>query len=241
MTLIPFAPTLAIIPAYNEAANIFAVVDKLIKLGLHVVVVDDGSMDDTRILAKKAGATVLRHVTNLGYGCALQTGYLYALQEGYQNVVQLDGDGQHDPNSAIELLNELKKNNSDVVIGSRFLTKTGYQVPRLRRIGQSFFELILNTMTGWHITDPTSGLQAMTHEVLKFYCTKVFPDDFPDANILLLLHRKGFRVTEIPAHMYAGTGVSMHSGFFSPIYYVVKMTFSLFMSLVVKLPTDKQK
>ncbi|HIJ85484.1 MAG TPA: hypothetical protein HPQ00_14935 [Magnetococcales bacterium] len=130
----------------------------------------------------------------------------------------------------------------DLVIGSRFLGLSGYRVSRLRRMGQYFFGSVLNALTGMNITDPTSGLQAMTSDVLKFYCSHVFPDDFPDANIILLLHRKKFRVIEIPVRMLPSASGSMHSGLYRPIYYVIKMTFSLFMSLLIKLPpTDHHK
>ncbi|MEO5332992.1 MAG: glycosyltransferase family 2 protein [Magnetococcus sp. YQC-5] len=234
-------PPLAIIPAFNEEISIGDVVAKSIALGFHVVVVDDCSRDETRTRAQQAGGVVLRHPTNLGYGCALQTGYLYALQQGYQHVVQLDGDGQHDPHSAMELLRVLEQGVYDVVIGSRFLDARNYRVSLARRMGQSLFGAMLNVITGMGITDPTSGFQALNAEVLKFYCSKIFPDDFPDANILLLLHRKGFRVTEIPVRMYPSTSGSMHSGLYRPVYYVIKMTLSLLMSLLIPLPTVHRK
>ncbi|MBF0358312.1 MAG: glycosyltransferase family 2 protein [Magnetococcales bacterium] len=234
-------PPLVIIPAYNEEVAIGRVVSRLLELGFHVVVVDDCSKDNTIKVAEKAGATVLRHPTNLGYGCALQTGYLYALEKNYQRVVQADGDGQHEPDSALDLIRVMEEKNVDVVIGSRFLHPLNYQAPRLRRMGQHFFSYMVNITTGMGITDPTSGFQALSLDVIKFYCTRVFPDDYPDANILMLLHRKRFRVTETAVRMYPSSSGSMHSGFFNPIYYVIRMNFSMFMSRLVKLTGEKQR
>ncbi|HAT50708.1 MAG: glycosyltransferase family 2 protein [Nitrospirae bacterium] len=237
----PSAP-IAIIPAFNEEIAIASVVTQLVALGFHVVVVDDCSNDDTRKVAAKAGAVVLRHACNLGYACALQTGYLYARRNGYQALIQLDGDGQHDPNDAHKLLQTLMEKKCDVVIGSRFLGLQGYQVSRLRRMGQYFFGSLLNFLTGMNISDPTSGFQALNSHVMEFYCSRIFPDDFPDANILMLLHRKGFRVIDVPVRMFPSASGSMHSGFYRSFYYVIKMTFSLFMSLLLKLPSsDNQK
>jgi glycosyltransferase involved in cell wall biosynthesis len=234
-------PPLVIIPAYNEEVAIGRVVSRLLELGFHVAVVDDCSKDNTIKMAEKAGATVLRHPTNLGYGCALQTGYLYALQKEYQQVVQADGDGQHDPDSALDLIRVMVEKNVDVVIGSRFLHPLNYKAPRLRRLGQHFFSYIVNITTGMGITDPTSGFQALSIDVVKFYCTRVFPDDYPDANILMLLHRKRFRVIETAVRMYPSASGSMHSGFFNPIYYVIRMNFSMLMSRLIKLSGEKHQ
>ncbi|MBF0098839.1 MAG: glycosyltransferase family 2 protein [Magnetococcales bacterium] len=231
--------TLAIIPAYNESKAIGQVVAELLAQGLPVVVVDDCSTDDTRARAEQAGATVLRHPINLGYGSALQTGYQYAWQHGFQQVVQLDGDGQHDPKSAWDLLRVLAEGHHDLIIGSRFLHSESYRVPFLRRTGQKFFGAILNGVTGMSITDPTSGYQALSGKVIQFYCTRIFPDDFPDANILLLLHRKGFRIIEIPVRMYVSSSGSMHSGFFQSFYYVIKMMLSIFITLLTKVPGEE--
>ncbi|MBF0140513.1 MAG: glycosyltransferase family 2 protein [Magnetococcales bacterium] len=233
--------TLAIIPAYNESGTIGRIVVDLRAQGFQVVVVDDCSVDDTGARAEQAGATVLQHPVNLGYGCALQTGYLYAWRHDFQQVVQLDGDGQHDPRSARELIQVLEQGRYDLVIGSRFLCAGSYRVPFLRRLGQKLFGAILNSLTGLGITDPTSGYQALSAEVIRFYCSRAFPDDFPDANILLLLHRKRFRITETPVCMYVSNSGSMHSGLFQSTYYVIKMLFSIFINLLIELPGESKK
>jgi glycosyltransferase involved in cell wall biosynthesis len=234
-------PPLVIIPAFNEEVAIYGVVTKLLALGFHVVVVDDCSEDNTKKIAEQAGAIVLRHSTNLGYGCTLQTGYLFAIQKEYKLVVQVDGDGQHDPSSALDLVRVMNEKQVDVVIGSRFLEPSNYRTPRMRRLGQIFFGFIVNLTTSMGITDPTSGFQALNIEVVKFYCTRIFPDDYPDANILILLHRKGFKVTDTAVRMYPSSSGSMHSGWLRPIYYVIRMNFAMFMSRLIKLPGENQK
>ncbi|MBF0180318.1 MAG: glycosyltransferase family 2 protein [Magnetococcales bacterium] len=233
--------SLIIIPAYNEEKAIGGVVAKACALGFHVVVVDDCSRDQTGRVAREAGAVVLRHPTNLGYGSGLQTGYRYALLNGYPDVVQLDGDGQHDPQGALDLLRTLRTGECDLVLGSRFLHSESYRVSGLRRLGQNYFIMLLRMFTGWRLTDPTSGFQAMTADVMRFYCTPIYPNDFPDANILMLLHRQGFRVREVPVRMHASQTGSMHSGLLRPAYYMIRMTLSFFIAMLLKLPTEHRK
>lgn len=238
----PFAnpkPPLAIIPAYNEEPHIGAIVRKLREYRFEVLVVDDCSSDQTAAAARRAGATVVRHCVNLNYGSALQTGYRYALDQGHTTVVQLDGDGQHDPAFATVLIDTLTTAPADLVLGSRILEPRSYQVPWARRLGQRLFGAALNALTGLRITDPTSGYQAMNEKVLRFYCGLHFPDDFPDANILLLTHRMRFRIVERPVVMYAGSGKSMHQGLLRPINYIIRMTFAIFMALVARLPESQ--
>ncbi len=220
-----------IIPALNEARSIARVVANIKSLhaDFEVVVINDGSTDDTAELAEQAGATVLSHTVNLGYGAALQTGYRYALLNGYDYTVQIDGDGQHDPKFIDKLLESLN-NGSDVAIGSRFLGNLAhYDNPTLRKLGMMFFRFLIYLFIKQKVTDPTSGFQALNREVLNFYVnSKQFPADFPDADIIILLHFAGFHITEVPVVMYKSeTGKSMHSGF-KPLYYIVKMLLSIY-------------
>ena len=158
--------TLLIIPAFNEAACIAGVI---IAVRQHfagdIVVIDDGSEDDTGALARDAGAVVLRHTCNLGIGAAVQTGFLYALQEGYDFVVRNDGDGQHDPAQIPRLLEPLQRDEADIVVGSRFLAREGYQSTFVRRVG-IFILGIVSALVGTRITDPTSGYWAVNRRAL---------------------------------------------------------------------------
>ncbi len=227
---------LAIIPAFNEERNVADVVERVRAYGYDVVVVDDGSGDHTAQRASEAGAKVLRLPINLGYGGALQTGYLFARDNGYELAVQLDADGQHDPASLDELLRPIQEGVADVVIGSRFLGGGSYRASTLRRAGQKLFGAIAGLVTKTRITDPTSGMQALSRSVLRIYCLRLFPDDYPDADMFVILHRLGFRVLEIPVTMTPNERTSMHSGPLRAIYYVYKMSLAMIASAIKKLP-----
>jgi len=225
------AKVAVLIPAYNEAESIERVVTAIRKTNsdFDIIVIDDGSADDTAELAEKAGAMVLSLAVNMGYGAALQTGYKYALKHNYDYTVQIDGDGQHDPKFIDQLLDTLK-NGADVAIGSRFLGNLGnYNNPALRQIGMMFFRFLIYVFIKIKITDPTSGFQALNKQVIRFFAkSKQYPTDFPDADVIILLHYAGFQVSEIPVVMFNNeTGKSMHSGF-KPIYYIIKMLLSIY-------------
>ncbi len=233
-----------LVPAFNEADSIERVVHgiKDTNPGVDVIVINDGSSDATDELARKAGATVLTLVVNLGYGAALQTGYKYAFRHGYDYTVQIDGDGQHDPRFLKDLIDRLKQG-SDVAIGSRFLGNLGdYDNPTMRQLGMVFFRSLIYLFIGKRITDPTSGFQALNRRVFEFFATsRQYPSDFPDADIIILLHYSGFEVSEVPVVMYnSETGKSMHSGF-KPIYYIVKMLLSIYAVLFGKNDLVKVK
>src|SRR3989337_832678 len=164
-----------IIPAYNEENNIPPLIKEIQNKvsGAGILVIDDGSMDRTARVAEKAGALVIRLPFNMGYGAALQTGFKYALLRRYRYVVQMDADGQHDPDSIKDLLDEVKKEDVDVVIGSRFLSgEGGYKAPWARRMGMQLFGKIASMIIGQPVSDPTSGFNALNRDALRFYASK---------------------------------------------------------------------
>ena len=223
---------LLILPAWNEARSIAAVVAECRRAapGFDVLVVDDGSGDDTARLAAEAGARVVSHPFNLRYGAALQTGYLYALREGYDLAVQIDADGQHDPADVAALSAPILEGRAELVVGSRFHPASTYRMPLLRRVGSAWFRLLVRSLTGLRLGDPTSGLQALHRSVLELYATDAFPLDYPDADILVLAARSGLRVVEVPANMRVESGSpSMHSGI-RVVWYVYKMTLCVVMN-----------
>jgi glycosyltransferase involved in cell wall biosynthesis len=233
----PGTRLLVVMPAYNEARNIRRVVESVrSQVGCDILVVDDGSMDDTAGEARAAGARVAVHPVNLGYGGALQTGYRYALRHGYDAVLQLDADGQHDPASIPALLAALS--NADVVVGSRFFEGSTYRAPVGRRIGMWLFGRIATVLSGRRITDPTSGFQAVSRDALRFYAHERYPVDYPDADVLAMVVRSGLRLTEVPVRMLPSpTGKSMHSGILKPLYYVFRMSLAL---ALVPLRSEKR-
>jgi glycosyltransferase involved in cell wall biosynthesis len=225
---------LVVIPAYNEAERVGSVVRDVrdVLPSADVLVIDDGSADHTGREAVRAGASVVTMPVNSGYGAALQTGYKYAVRHGYHVIGQLDADGQHEARYLVPMLEALHADGCDVVIGSRFLGRDRhYRAPAARRAGIELFSRIATAVTRQHITDPTSGFQVLSADVARFFCTNVYPADYPDADILILLHRSGFRVDEVPVQMRPSAGASMHGGHRS-LYYVYKMLLSIFVTIL---------
>lgn len=225
---------LVVIPAFNESGEIAKVLDgvRAAGPGLPMLVVDDGSTDDTAGVARRAGAEVLRLPINLGYGSALQTAYKYALRNGYECVLQIDGDGQHEPADIPRLLGPLERGRADLVLGSRFLEDTGYRPGMARGIGMRLFRGLAFLATGVRFSDVTSGYQALNRDVLQFFEAERYPADYPDADVLVMLTRAGFRIAEVPVRMYPKrTGGSMHAGL-RPVYYTFKMLLSMLLMLL---------
>jgi len=222
-----------IIPAYNEEVRIAAVISgvRASVPDAEVVVINDCSRDDTAFAARQAGAIVVSHPFNMGYGAAIQTGYKYARDKGCDCLVQLDADGQHDPACIPALLAPVLAGEADICIGSRFLGKS-YRPPLARRAGMAIFRRIVSIATGTAISDTTSGFQAFNRDVIRFFATDIFPVDYPDADMLITLHRAGFCMTEVPVRMFENSeGKSMHSGL-KPLYYMFKMLLSICVTLM---------
>jgi len=233
--------TLVIIPAYNESQTIRKVITKVKDClpDIDILVINDGSIDATAEIAKKSGATVVSLPFNMGYGVTLQTGYKYARTKGYKYILQMDADGQHEPEYLNDLLKTIKEDKIDIVIGSRFLTKSGYQTSWVRQLGMIIFGKITSFIIKQKITDPTSGFQAMNHQVLKFLTGEFYPSDYPDADVIIFLHLAGFRIKEIPVIMYSAPNKkSIHSGL-KPLYYIFKMFLSILMISLREKPYKK--
>lgn len=219
--------SIVIIPAYNEEKNIYGLTKIIIDMGYKVAVIDDCSKDRTFELASAAGAEVIKHMVNMGYGVALQTGYKYALAYGYENIVQLDADGQHDPRYITTLLMPIINGEADLCIGSRFFGVGNYKPQFLRKVGIVFFRTILRILTSTFITDPTSGFQAMNRKTFNYLSQDTFPDDYPDADIIYMLLRAGAKIKEVPVAMNYNKENSMHSKIFNNIYYMLKINLLL--------------
>ena len=219
---------LVVIPAFNEAGRIGPVVERIRQqVAADILVVNDGSRDSTGADAAAAGAIVAPHPVNLGYGAALQTGYRYALRRGYDAVLQLDADGQHDPDSIPALLAAFR-GGADVVVGSRFLHPESYRPPLVRRLGMVIFGAIGSWLAHQRLTDPTSGYQVISRRALKFYAHERYPHDYPDADVLAMVARSGLRLTEVPVRMVTSPdGKSMHGGILKPLYYIFRMSLAL--------------
>jgi len=226
--------TLVIIPAFNEETGIASVIMAIREQipDLDILVINDGSSDRTAKAAKEAGAIVLSHNFNMGYGVTIQTGYKFAYEKEYKFIVQIDGDGQHDPSFINQLLEPVRMGDVDFTLGSRFLWFDSYRPSFSRRLGILFFRKLVTVIIGREITDPTSGYQAFNRDIIKFFTTDIFPYDYPDADMLITLNLAGFRVREIPVRMFANpTGKTMHTGV-KPVYYMIKMCLSILVTLL---------
>jgi len=233
---------LVLIPAFNEEERIGEVIRGVRRClsEATVLVVNDGSSDQTPIVSCEAGARVVSHPFNLGVGTALQTGYKYAVRHGFHYVIQLDADGQHPPSFLSDFVTKLKETEADLVIGSRFLIDKGARIPFVRRVGNRVFSRLLTILTGESLTDPTSGYRAMKRPILQFCVRDTYGFDYPDADFLLTLHRSGFRLVEIPIEVKPRRGgASQHRGL-RPVYYVLKMLLSIFIILLRKKSVSKR-
>jgi glycosyltransferase involved in cell wall biosynthesis len=224
-----------VIPAYNEEDTIAEVVRELEAegLGVDILVVNDGSSDGTgRVLAEIPAAITVTHPINLGYGAAVQTGMLYAVREGYDFLALMDADGQHVPSQLRLLLDELVKG-WDMVIGSRFAGDADvYRVPFFRRAGIRFFSFLARALGGIRIRDVTSGFQAMRRDVFAFL-SREYPADAPDAEVIVMLGRKRFKVTEVATSVRERQrGKSMYSNLGTVVYYPFKSILSSFIVLL---------
>jgi glycosyltransferase involved in cell wall biosynthesis len=217
-----------IIPALNEAKSLPHVFEAIADAGLEaeIVVVDDGSTDDTAETATALGARVIRHPFNMGYGAAIQTGYMYALEHGAELLVQMDADGQHDPRQIPAMVEPIRRDECDLVIASRFLEVTGYRMGWVRTAGRKIFEALGN-LAGVKVTDPTSGFQAMNAATLELYVQDFFPHDYPDVDVLVTATRHGLRVRECASLMHPGLRASKLHGGTRAFYYAYKMLVSM--------------
>ena len=234
MTLSSAPRRLIIMPAYNEAGNLTRVIPEVQAAapGFDLVVIDDGSRDTTATVAASLGAVVITLSVNLGYGAAVQTGFRYAVRNGYDLAVVMDSDGQHDPAGVSLLADTVASDQADVAIGSRFRGRMAYHQPWVKRLGMAIFAWLVSKITHREVTDPTSGFQALNADALRFFAFDNYPVDYPDADILLVLHYAGFRVVEVPVTIRERiSGVSMHGGW-KPFYYVLKMWLAIAMVLL---------
>jgi glycosyltransferase involved in cell wall biosynthesis len=233
--------TLIIIPAYNEESSIAAVIKEIqsLRRGYDIIVIDDGSTDRTFEEARGAGARVLRLPINLGIGAAVQTGFRYALRKKYDAVIQVDGDGQHDPRFIDALLSPISADEADVVIGSRFLKRSGYRSTWPRRFGSRIFSLINSAIIRQEITDNTSGFRAYSRPSFEYLADR-YPSDYPEPETIVLLARKKYRMLEKPVAMRQRLGGRSSISALMSIYYMAKVLLSIGIDLL-KTKEERQQ
>lgn len=224
---------LVIIPAYNEQGSIERTVRDVEEnaTDFDYVIVNDCSTDHTLEICRKNGFHVVNLPVNLGIGGGVQTGYVYAFRNGYDLAVQFDGDGQHNAKYLDDMADMLCRERLDMVIGSRYIEKEGFQSSGIRRLGIRYFTALIKLVTGKKITDPTSGMRMAGRDVIEIYA-KSYPKDYPEPESVVAILKKGKRVAELPVKMNARKeGVSSISPRKS-VYYMIKVSLAILMAAV---------
>lgn len=226
---------LIIIPAFNEESNIEKTVTAIQKnaQGFDYVIINDCSTDRTKQICAEKGYNVVNLPINLGIGGAVQTGYKYALERDYDVVVQVDGDGQHDPEFLNEMADYLMENELDMVIGSRFIEKEGFQSSKLRRVGIVFFSKLIKLLTGTLITDPTSGLRMIGRNAMALFAAD-YPRDYPEPESVVAVIRRNMKVKEIPVVMKERQGGVSSISLKKSVYYMIKVTLAILIERIRK-------
>ena len=226
---------LVIIPAYDESESIENTVEEIRNKaqGFDYVVINDCSTDNTKEICERNGYNVINLPINLGIGGAVQTGYRYGYNEGYDVAVQVDGDGQHNPEFLETMSDYLLQKQADMVIGSRFIKKEGFQSSGTRRIGIKYFTFIIKVLTGKKITDPTSGLRMINRNVMKIFAYD-YPKDYPEPESVVAILRKKLIVEEIPVIMRERNGGVSSISLKKSIYYMITVTLAILIEKIRK-------
>lgn len=233
---------IAIVPAFNEEGAIGQVIDELRAFDpeLDVVVVDDASQDATRARAAGRGAHVVVLPFNLGIGGAVQTGFRYAAENGYDLAIRVDGDGQHDPAELGPLVEVVVSDQADICVGSRFAGADGYRSSPARRVGIRILARTVSWLTGQRVTDTTSGFQVLNRKAIELFAAD-YPHDYPEVEATLMAHRHGLRMVEVPAQMRERSAGRSSIGALASVYYMVKVMLALFVGLFRKNVTPLEE
>ncbi|WP_145324279.1 glycosyltransferase family 2 protein [Paenibacillus xylanexedens] len=217
-----------IIPAYNEEKNIAKLLQVLCLdyKNVDVLVINDCSTDNTSKVCDQFNVKVINLPCNLGIGGAVQTGYKFAQMHNYDIAIQVDGDGQHNPEYIKDLVDPLVKNEADLIIGSRYISKIGFQSTFLRRVGINYFSRLLRILTGQLITDPTSGYRACNKRVIEIFA-KRYPVDYPEPESIMYLKRNRLRIKEIPVVMEARLEGKSSITLIKSAYYMAKVSLAI--------------
>ena len=224
--------TLVIIPAYNEEKNIASVASGVRGTvpDCDILVVDDGSKDRTKAVAKEFGCAVVSLPFNMGIGAAVQTGFIYAKRYHYDLAIQVDADGQHIPEEIERIVRPILNGKYDVVVGSRYIKRSNYKTPWTRRLGMIILSSINSVILKKRITDTTSGFRAYNRKAILFLADN-YPDDYPEPEALVLLSRSSFRIAEVPVQMNNRLEGKSSITPFRSIYYMIKVILAIFVDL----------
>lgn len=229
---------LVVLPALNEGRNISTVIQRIQSHvpSADVLVVNDGSVDDTAQQAQAVGAMVLNMPYNVGIGAAVQTGFQFAASHDYDIVIRNDGDGQHDPDGIPRLIEKIEADEADVIIGSRFISeKDDYGTPLARRLGITILAKLLSIITGQTITDPTSGFCAFNRKAILLFA-QLYPHDYPEPEAIVISHRTGLRQIEISVKMLERKHGKSSITPVRSVYYMIKVILAILINLLRRRP-----
>lgn len=232
---------LVIVPAFNEADCLGRTIDSIRSEApwVDIAVVNDGSVDDTPGIARAKGVILLSLPYNLGIGGAMQAGYLLAFEQGYQVAIQVDGDGQHDPAYIPVLLALLEDHHADLVIGSRFIGPSSFRSSLTRWVGIQWFALLVSLLIGQKVTDTTSGFRAANRRMIELFALS-YPQDYPEPEAIVIAHRAGYRVAEVPVEMRMRQGGRSSINLWRSAYYMIKVTLAIVMSFFRPIPLQRR-
>ncbi len=199
-----------------------------------ILIVNDGSLDNTSQVVKSIGTSIIDLPCNLGIGGAMQTGFLYGIEKGYDAAIQFDGDGQHRADEIIKLLDPYQLNGTDLVVGSRFLSKNGYRSSILRVIGGKFFSFAVSVIMRRKITDTTSGFRLYSKNAMKQFAIS-YPEDYPEVESLIVAHKKGLIIKEVPSQMKPRIMGRSSITRMRAVYYMVKVLLAIFIDLIKRV------
>lgn len=227
--------SIVIIPAYNEEKSIVKTVQDICEHApeFDYVIINDCSTDHTLSVCREHHLHVLNLPVNLGIGGAVQTGFLYAYKNGYDYAIQFDGDGQHDAKYLQEMRDYMIEQNADMLIGSRFLEKEGFQSTGMRRFGIRYFSALIKLLTGQKITDPTSGMRMINRDILAMY-SESYPKDYPEPESVVAIINSGKKVMEYPVIMRKRMEGTSSISPLKSIYYMIKVSLAIFLEMLRK-------
>ncbi len=227
----------AIVPGYNEEGSIGDVIDEIRAADpeIEIVVIDDGSRDRTAEAAAAKGARVLRLPFNLGIGGAVQTGYRYAYEQGFDLALRVDGDGQHDATQFVVLAGPVLSGHADIAVGSRFIGRKGYRSSVSRRFAIRILSWTVTVLVGGRVTDPTSGFQVTNRRAIALFAND-YPHDYPEVEATVLAAKAGLRRAEVPVEMRERSAGRSSIGALRSVYYMVKVMLAVFVAVFRRAP-----
>lgn len=219
---------IVIIPAYNEEESIVELVNKFkfIQPEIDYIIINDCSTDNTEKICQEKGLNFISLPVNLGIGGGVQVGYQYAVENGYDIAIQMDGDGQHDPRSIVDLIEPIIQGDMDMVIGSRFITNDGFQSSMMRRLGIKFLKWLINICCGVKINDTTSGFRATSKKLTRHFSIE-YAQDYPEPEAIIAAVLNGYHICEVPVTMHERQGGESSIKALQTIYYMVKVSLAI--------------